>query len=480
MKNKELIIQYLDTLCLKIDLHAEAFLKRIEARRRGDLEKVELIEKLELEPLEAQVYFLEEKLVGLNQKINMNEDTNKTPVYFEDILADLENVLPGKSNLLTLALAVSISHFVDKKTPLWLMFVGVPASGKTEVVRMTEKASWVYFLDSLTENAFSSGLRGSEDLLPIINEKCLVIKDFTTTLSQKEEAVKKILGDLTSIYDDSFAKHSPTRGTVRYKAFLSFLGCVTPQALNNHQRYMNQVGPRFLFYRVPASGEEQIKKVFSLLWDDENRKSKIELLQEKISQYCSEIIAKMADSHLGKEKMESIAYLNSLALFLAKARGTVLTQKAEFMDDKGEKVTFYEPVDTQVEEPFRALLQLRVLTRSIAVIRGEREVGEYELNLVRDVALSSMPADRSVLLSVIASEDREWSAKEVADKLGISHRTASRQLDELVWLKILRKQAQGSGLANLYSVNTEFRGVIYVAAESRDLDINSAPDVIGY
>jgi len=104
----------------------------------------------------------------------------------------------------------------------------------------------VFYLDSLTENAFVSGGRGdTADLLPLVNEKCLIIKDFTTTLSQREEAVRKILGDLTSIYDDSFVKHSPSRGTISYHSFFSILGCVTPQALNNHQRYVSQIGPRF-------------------------------------------------------------------------------------------------------------------------------------------------------------------------------------------------------------------------------------------
>ena len=99
----------------------------------------------------------------------MKEDN----LSLDQILESVEKVLPGKSNLVLLALAVGISHLIDKKTPLWLMFVGVPSSAKTEVVRMISKHDGIYFLDALTENAFVSGSSAqSIDLLPILDGKC--------------------------------------------------------------------------------------------------------------------------------------------------------------------------------------------------------------------------------------------------------------------------------------------------------------------
>lgn len=139
---------------------------------------------------------------------------NYPKVSLQEALEAIETVLPGKRDLALLAIAVNLSQFVDTKTPLWLMFVGVPSSAKTEIVRMLKFAPTAFFLDTLTENAFICGSKtrsgdNPTDLLPLLNGKCFVVKDFTTTLSQKEESVRKILGDLTSIYDDSFSKHSP-------------------------------------------------------------------------------------------------------------------------------------------------------------------------------------------------------------------------------------------------------------------------------
>jgi len=117
-----------------------------------------------------------------------------------------------------------------------------------------------------------------------------------------------------------------------------------------------------------------------------------------------------------------------------------VTRSGEFVNAQGEKVQFYEPVEIQIEEPFRALQQLRVLARSLCVVLGYKTVEKQVLKLLKDVAISSMPADRALLLSVVASEKKSWSAKEVSDVLGISHRTALRQLDELASLRVLHNQ----------------------------------------
>lgn len=395
------------------------------------------------------------------------EDTSflNEKVSLDEALKAVEDVLPGKKDLVLLVLATSISHLIDTKTPLWLMFVGVPSSAKTEVARMLKFNPGVFFLDTLTENAFISGSKIKADkepfdLLPLLDQRCFVIKDFTTTLSQKEETVRKILGDLTSIYDDSFSKHSPARGTIAYRSFFSILGCVTPQALNKHQRYMNQIGPRFLFFRVPTSEESEVDHSFEVIWTSHSQE-KIEEAQKKISAYSYQLSEKLSEITLKKEDRETIDYLNSLAKFIARARGIVLTRQAEFESSDGDRITFYEPIEIQIEEPFRALFQLRVLTRSLAIVTGNQTVTNEGLELIRRVALSSMPADRSLLLSVITKEDKSWSAKDIANHLGISHKTALRQLDELVSLKVLTKTEQGQGLANLYCVYPSFKQILY-------------------
>ena len=54
---------YLDLICKKIDQSSDAFIARIEARRRQDWERVEFLDKVVLEPLDKQVNYLANKVV---------------------------------------------------------------------------------------------------------------------------------------------------------------------------------------------------------------------------------------------------------------------------------------------------------------------------------------------------------------------------------------------------------------------------------
>ncbi len=66
--NRKQILYYADIICEKIDLHAGAFIKRIEALKRGDVEQVEFIEKMMLEPLDKQIAYLAKKASNLGKK----------------------------------------------------------------------------------------------------------------------------------------------------------------------------------------------------------------------------------------------------------------------------------------------------------------------------------------------------------------------------------------------------------------------------
>src|SRR3989344_9350904 len=170
---------------------------------------------------------------------------------------------------------------------LWGILAGAPSSMKTELMKALRGLSHIYYLDTLTSNPFASGYvapkgQKSYDLLDELNDKCLIIRDMTTLFSLNEETVKKLLGELVAIYDEEFAKFSPTRGLKSYKAKFSLLGCITPAMLNKHRRYIDMIGARFLFIRVPELTAEKEKKGFGIAWQGEKRK--------ELSKYAREIM----------------------------------------------------------------------------------------------------------------------------------------------------------------------------------------------
>ena len=344
--------------------------------------------------------------------------------------------------------SVILSAHLKIKPPLWLMVIGNPSSIKTELVKLFDPLSGAFlvYVDSMTENAFCSGFLPSDgsdpnDLLPILDGKCFIVKDYTTLFSLNDETLKKILGDMTSIFDEDFSKFTATRGSVEYSSLFSQIGCITPAVINKHQRYMNQLGARFLSYRVPDLSEEDEKAGFAIAWSDTKGISRKEIVKKaKIiaSSFLYQLFKKAESIKLKTESDEVKRKINNLARFVARARGTVITKPAQFTNKVGKVVNYYEVMDIQVEQPWRAFQQLRELARCLAIVREKDEVGEEELETIRKVAISSMPTDRAKVLAIFARK-REIDSMTLSEESGMSYRTAQRMLKELVALKILNK-----------------------------------------
>jgi len=67
-KNTKQILYYADLICEKIDLQTDAFIKRIEAVKAGDWQRVEFIEEMMLNPLGVQIVYLANKTISLFPK----------------------------------------------------------------------------------------------------------------------------------------------------------------------------------------------------------------------------------------------------------------------------------------------------------------------------------------------------------------------------------------------------------------------------
>jgi len=136
-------------------------------------------------------------------------------------------------------------------------------------------------LDSLTDRSFVTGYvnpNGSnpDDLLAELRNKWLLVKDLTPLFTGNEEITKAILGQLVAIYDGAFSRFTGTRGKVEYKSRFSYLACITPKAIQTHQRYIEQLGSRHLFYRIPSLSEQEEEEGMDMILEHEERGVKIE------------------------------------------------------------------------------------------------------------------------------------------------------------------------------------------------------------
>lgn len=386
-----------------------------------------------------------------------------TPLDYQEVENKVLALLPNARMGLKIVLAVSVSCHFPNSLMLWMLLVGVPASGKTELVRLIKNAENTYYLDNLTQNAFISGERATKsqkvyDLLPLIDKKCLVIKDWTSIFSLDEKMTKKLLGDLVGIYDKEFTKFSSRRGNISYQSAFSQLGCITPATLNRHTQYMNMVGARFLCYSMPATNNEDTEKSYKSIFTNTDRSLIEKEARLYVSSYLNQLIQKPFNIKPLSKPVQ--AYLRTAAELMSSCRGIVLLQSATFKNEEGEEVKYYEVSDVQIEEPWRAVQQIILLAQYLAFVAEREEVTIKELSIIKEVVISSMPADRSQALRTIKELGGTITSKQLSDSSDRSIKTSRRLLDELAALKVLEKVKGNGSIATDYKINEKFKNIL--------------------
>ena len=230
--------------------------------------------------------------------------------------------------------------------------------------------------------------------------------------------------------------------------------------LNQRQRYMNQIGARFLTIRVPELTEEQRNAGFGVAWSDD-LKERIQMAAEAASSYVTTLCDAIRTHgvQLAPVSEEIRTQLNLLAELVARARGEVRTRTQKFETEEGEVKTFEEVEEIQKEEPFRALHQLKALCRSLALLREKKEVTQQEFLTAKRVALSSMPVQRADALQVFMEESKV-TAKEGSDILDKNYKTVKRHLDQLVHLGVLNRHKDTDGKTWIYEPEAKFKSLI--------------------
>ncbi|WP_447985588.1 hypothetical protein [Nitrospira sp. Nam74] len=378
---------------------------------------------------------------------------------------------PYSHDMVELGLATATSLPLCRQEhacPVWIMIAGNPSSGKTEGIFALKGVPGVYFVDTMTENSFlsgyvSEGKKLEKQFLDEINGQCLLIKDLTTLFSLREDKIKKLLGELQSIYDGEYIKATGTVGVLRSESVFSMIACVTPYALRQHQRYMSMIGSRFLFYRVPPLEEDQRQEGFDMLWNENGQDGTVAALRNAVQDHVLDVMQN--PTSLLSETAEQRQALNQLAVLLARGRGLILTEKTTRLDERtGLETHLYEVTDVQIEEPFRAVQQLRTLARALARIHGRDRVTDHELQIVRRVVLSSMLHDRSKIVPLFPLYGGRLTSKDIQRELGKGSSTAHEWLKELQALNLITKDDE----SGQYSPHAEIEKAIMSRSDGID------------
>jgi len=324
---------------------------------------------------------------------------------------------------------------------VWLFLIAPPGGSKTELLRAVSGLPEAYTLSSLTPQSFISGMTrdASVDLLPKLDQKVLIIKDFTVILSQAPYDQNAIFGQLRDIYDGYYQKTFGSVGLKGYHSSFVLLAAVTP-AIDRYRIVHQALGERFLKLRLRHKGLSIIERACEVM-------GKEDVMRDELSGATHTLFDQLRKGGRGNPRNLKASLkkkLIALAHLTATFRSTV------------ERDHFHQVMQKpQPELGTRLVKQLGTLLISLARLRNEKPEDVYEM-VVR-VAHDTIPPERAIVIEVLEAANDSVPTGLVSSETRIPHSTIAERLDDMWMLDIVIKEG---GKPNYWSLTPQVKELL--------------------
>lgn len=316
--------------------------------------------------------------------------------------------------------------------PVWMFLVAPSGGTKSELLLSLFNANKILTTTTLTPPSLISGVNlqtGDPSLIPRLNGKVLIIKDFTTILAMNQNARDEIFGIFRDAYDGKIEKQF-ANGIIRsYNSKFGFLAGVTPaieQVADGYQSF----GERFLrwYVELPEDTTSIITKALMNVNHENEMKNELNAIGKMVLEFPFE---NLQLPEVPKDILEKIA---QLAQFVSLMRGTVVR-------DRFSKEVTHKPI---TELGTRLAKQFLKLLFGVGMFRGKAVVGEDEYEIIKKTAISTCPVRMIDLFHVIRKKCNEFfMVEELANHTNFPNITISRILENMVMLDLVRKRKEG-------------------------------------
>lgn len=334
--------------------------------------------------------------------------------------------------------------------PLWMFIIAPSGATKTELLLSVSQAPRVVSTTALTPHSLVSGANfaggGDPSLIPKLNGKVLIIKDFTTILNMNQMARDEILGILRDAYD---GKTEKTFGNGIFRSYNSKFGIiagVTP-AIELYIAGQTAFGERFLGFKIkiPESYKGRLVYLSKAMGNNQSESK----MKEELSELGKRVL-----SHNYKEIPEIPEIfqkkLMTLALWTSIMRGTVTR-------DKYSKEVIAKPF---VELATRIVKQYTKLSTGIAMFRGKKKVTRAEYRVIKQVSISSVLSDLNELTKFMYHSGKDsWKEfREITKATRLPAENCRRKLEDLTMLNVIVKESKN--MKSYYRIHEEMYELI--------------------
>lgn len=332
--------------------------------------------------------------------------------------------------------------------PVWLFLVAPPSSLKTETIRALAGYPGTFSLSDLTAKTFASGLMGDRDpsLLKRLKNEVVLLKDFTTILTKRQDERQEILAQLRELHDGYYVKTFGNGKVVEWEGKLGFIAGVTP-VIDTYSSVSAVLGERFVMYRVEAPSRTEVSRRVQ-----KNAGKEVQMRKEIatiIQGYLKGL--PVPDSLPQPEGFED--RIAALADFVSLARSGVVR-------DGYSRDVVYIP---EPEGPGRLSKQLATILASLAILRGGT-ANEEDYALVYKLGIDCLPRQRERVFEVLNETDQWTTTADVAEGSGYPTSSARRFLEDLRALEVLDIDKGGQGHPDKWRISDMAADLLFKAA----------------
>jgi len=373
----------------------------------------------------------------INEYILSGGDINK--LFHRTTIPNLDNIktelstlinLSDYPNAIDLCIATVVSN-VMQGDPVWILFVGPPSVGKTEIIRAVNNAVSTYFINRISPNTLISGFTKVEyaDVITrIIKPTTFCITDFGSFLAFHPQDMQKIMQQLRDVYDGKVHVEYGNGKIVDWSGKVGIIGGITPE-IERHSAFIGRLGDRFLYYRMSISEDKRMQIAFNAIMfpslEDDIRKK----IASATSKFIDDCIMRIKEAETVKITEDVAMIVSAASDFLSRARTPVAR-----MHDMVKTIE-YKP---EYEATGRIARAFKVLIKALAFVRGRNEATYEDYLVIKDICRGSIPSIREQFIRAAYKHRDRWvGTSEFGNMLGKDTPSARYHLSNLLAIGIL-------------------------------------------
>jgi hypothetical protein len=376
--------------------------------------------------------------------------TPKTPIHRLAAAIQSELHFPDCGPLYAVAGALIAN--VMRGYPVWMMLIGPPESGKTELLKpliclpgvkecgdLSSKAALLSGTRARDTAVDATGglLRGMQLGADGLYRGALVMLDFARTVLAADAATaRSTLGAIGMLHDQHWQREIGTDGgrTLSFKGRIGFLAACTDVIDHPDHRQANaEMGERCLYYRYPES--DGFQEISSAL-DNPDGGGKSDRILELFLSFSNEVNFDWNEIAPPRPlEPEEKRVISALSQFAARGRSGVHRDRYN---------------KNEVSGLSRSALGPRIANSLAQLLRGMERVGctRDEIGkVIRQCAMDSIPATRAAAVKLLLDAGQAGAhLAEVAATMRVSSGTAKRTLEDLQMHRLTAsRQPDGNG-----------------------------------